>query len=448
MTSPRKTAAEFFTNRIVKGAAVAVLSLAVAVPATGALTGASGEERSSSTSGAAAASFGSGAAAEATEGGTRLASTRPAWLEAASDSEGVGGSGRLADDGKDFSAEQMMRAVPAHLDADAAPKGRLLDAPVGAAEPAGQGPRLLGRPSAPSCEQSPIGVGPGGPGYCDQSRTPVPAPTAPTAPARVTPAAPVTTTPAATAPAASTARSWAYTRQLWGTDQTNVVTRTTGRIFWTNPSTGKTNFCSGTVVKAANQSVVWTAGHCVHGGKGADFHRSNWRFVPAYHNGQAPYGQFPARDLWSTTQWMQNGSDSGPFTEDFGAGIVGTNAAGRTLMQAVGTSQGIVFNQSTEQQFLQVGYPGEKPFNGSVMYACVNRTAVVETIDGRTASQIGAGCDMTGGSSGGPWLIGVQANGLGYVTSVTSSGSNTSPQMYGPYQGATAQALFTAVQAL
>ena len=85
---------------------------------------------------------------------------------------------------------------------------------------------------------------------------------------------------------------------------------------------------------------------------------------------------------------------------------------------------------------------------GSVAYACLNRTAQVKTVDGRTPSEIGVGCDMTGGSSGGPWLIGVQANGLGYVNSVTSNGSDASPQMHGPYQGATAQALFAAVQAL
>ena len=202
------------------------------------------------------------------------------------------------------------------------------------------------------------------------------------------------------------------------------------------------------MLNTANQSVVWTAGHCVHGGQGKAFH-ANWRFVPAYDNGNAPYGQFGARELWSTNQWMQHGEDGSAtqFIEDFGAGIVGLDAQGRTLMQAVNGGQGILFNQAVDQSFVQVGYPGEGKFDGSVAYACLNHTADVlaETGDGTTPSEIGAGCDMTGGSSGGPWLIGLQTNGVGFVNTVTSNGSNTLPQMHGSYQGANAYTLFQSV---
>jgi len=444
MTSPRKTTAQSFT-RIAKFAAAAVLSLAAAVPATGALTSAGGEARPARDSQNAAAVtapaisggedttggelLGAKPTSDVPMGATGSAGTRPAWLRSGAAEKGVGGNGSIEETGRDFTAEQMLRAVPVDIHADQPPKGSLLELPSDHDTKAtNKAPRVLGHPSVSTCEQSPIAVAPGGPGYC-QNATP--------------------TAPAATTPAASTVRSWSYNRQLWGTDQANVVTRTTGRIFWTNPSTGRTNSCTGTVVNTANQSVVWTAGHCVHGGRGSDFFRNNWRFVPAYHNGEAPYGQFAARDLWTTTQWMQNGTDDVTSSaEDIGAAIVGTNATGRTLMQAVGGAQGITFNQSTEQQFVQVGYPAKKPFDGSVKYACINRTAEVKTVDGRTPSEIGVGCDMTGGSSGGPWLIGVRADGLGYVNSVTSWGYDATPQMYGPYHGATAAALFSAVQAL
>ena len=48
------------------------------------------------------------------------------------------------------------------------------------------------------------------------------------------------------------------------------------------------------------------------------------------------------------------------------------------------------------------------------------------------------GCDMTGGSSGGGWLVGNN------VYSVNSYGYLTEPNvMYGPYQGAAAQSLYS-----
>jgi V8-like Glu-specific endopeptidase len=385
----------------------------------------------------------------------------------------VAGSGVLGDQGRDFSRAEMLSAIPADATApDTA--GRVLTRtprtgkPVevhGANSVRGPLARLRGvtartRTTTPRdkvldtwlCdEQSPIGVGPGGPGYCDDSSM------YPTDPGATDPGAydpgsyapdeqnPIQapTPDPAPQPTAPAGRSWAYQRLTWGTDQSNLVTRTEGRIFW-DESDG-VHFCSGTVVNTDNQSVVWTAGHCVHSGRGGSFH-ANWRFVPGYNAGNAPYGQFGARELWSTTQWMQNGGEHGPFLEDFGAAIVGRDSQNHTLMQAVNGGQGILFNQPVDQQFAQVGYPGEGQFDGSTMYACLNQTAeVLAERDGTTPTQIGVGCDMTGGSSGGAWIIGLQSDGVGYVNSVTSNGSSVSPQMHGAYQGADAYALFQAV---
>ncbi len=411
----------------------------------------------------------------------------------------VTGSGLLRRAGHDFTKAEMLSATP--VDLTAAPGTS--DAPqvlsrainpkrkaimVKGADTAGplarariQARTRFGAPKGNLqsdwiCDtQNPIGVGLGGPGYCDDATAPVDEPSIDPSsyepssynpvqspiqvPTDITPEptpapAPEPTpepTPApapepqpAPAPAQPDARTWDYSRVTWGTDQSNLVTRTTGRIFWDEGTS--LHFCTGTVVNTANQSVVWTAGHCVHSGAGGTFHNTNWRFVPGYDNGNAPYGQFPARELWSTNQWMQNGGEHGPFLEDFGAGIVGRDGQGRTLMQAVNGGQGILFNQAVDQTFVQVGYPGEGQFDGSVAYACLNHTAEVQAeTDGTTPTQIGVGCDMTGGSSGGPWLIGLQSNGVGYVNSVTSNGSALTPQMHGAYQGANAYTLFQSV---
>ncbi len=51
---------------------------------------------------------------------------------------------------------------------------------------------------------------------------------------------------------------------------------------------------------------------------------------------------------------------------------------------------------------------------------------------------MGIGCDMTGGSSGGGWVVGND------VLSVNSYGYSNQPNvMYGPYQGSVAQQLYT-----
>ena len=57
-----------------------------------------------------------------------------------------------------------------------------------------------------------------------------------------------------------------------------------GKVFFT--LSGRNYVCSANSVSATNGSVVSTAGHCVHGGKGK--FASRWIFVPAYENGAAP----------------------------------------------------------------------------------------------------------------------------------------------------------------
>ena len=54
-----------------------------------------------------------------------------------------------------------------------------------------------------------------------------------------------------------------------------------GKVFF---SDGAANYvCSGTALTSGNQSVVWTAGHCVNEGPGGFY--TNWAFVPAYKDG-------------------------------------------------------------------------------------------------------------------------------------------------------------------
>jgi hypothetical protein len=202
-----------------------------------------------------------------------------------------------------------------------------------------------------------------------------------------------------------------------------------------NPAHGKVFFsdgpadyvCSGTALTSGNESVVWTAGHCVNQGPGTYY--TNWAFAPGYVDGTRPYGTWTARTLLTTSAWMQDGD----FSYDFGAAVVNTSG-GQTLTRTVG-SRGAAFNQAAEQRYLAHGYPAGPPFSGGRMYICESDLGTRDTTTNPPA--MGIGCDMTGGSSGGGWVVGndvLSINSYGYAAEPTS--------MYGPYQGSVAQQLY------
>ena len=74
------------------------------------------------------------------------------------------------------------------------------------------------------------------------------------------------------------------------TAYTAFPTSTNGKVFF---SDGGLNYvCSGTALTSNNESVVWTAGHCVNEGPGKYY--TNWAFVPSYKDNKRPYGTFAA----------------------------------------------------------------------------------------------------------------------------------------------------------
>ena len=71
------------------------------------------------------------------------------------------------------------------------------------------------------------------------------------------------------------------------------------------------------------------------------------------------------------------------------------------------------------------------------------------TFDALISTGIGMTCDMTGGSSGGPWFLDFdETTGTGILNSVNSYKINFIPTwMFGPYFGADAQGVYEAAQA-
>lgn len=194
-----------------------------------------------------------------------------------------------------------------------------------------------------------------------------------------------------------------------------------GKVFFTVG--GNDYVCSGNSVASTNGSTVSTAGHCTSsGGTWA----TNWVFAPGYDHGETPHGLWAATEIVSTSQWI----NSEDINYDVAFAKVQSDTAAGTLSETVGAS-GVAFNEERGLAYSAYGYPADVPFDGEGLEQCHGTTSD-DTLGG-TQSQ-GIDCDMTGGSSGGPWFIGGDAG--GYQNSVNSFGYKTQANvMYGPYFG-------------
>lgn len=171
---------------------------------------------------------------------------------------------------------------------------------------------------------------------------------------------------------------------------------TVGRVFFTNEY-GQNMSCSGTAVASANHSVVDTAGHCLYWDGGWV---QNWIFCPLYENGNTPYGCWAARDLEVPADWIN--ARPNDFHHDMGMAIVAANDRG-LLTDLVGGA-GWAYNQAANQPFYAYGYPAGYPFDGQTRRSCdAGSNGRIWQHGG--GSVISIPCDMTGGSSGGPWFI-------------------------------------------
>lgn len=235
------------------------------------------------------------------------------------------------------------------------------------------------------------------------------------------------------APTAASASPTAFPQAGGAWAGGGAVVKTSGRVFFTMGD--RTASCSGDSVTSANGSTVMTAGHCV---KYQGAWHTNWVFVPAYNNGSAPYGQWPATKTFATDQWAA----SEDMNMDVGLAVVAPQN-GQTLSQVVG-AQGILFNGGYNKKMYSFGFPAAAPYDGTKLVYCSGNSGK----DFLLTKDHSLACNMTGGSSGGPWFQDFnEATGLGTQVSVNSFGYTFLPnRMYGPYFGNEAKAAYDKAQ--
>lgn len=223
--------------------------------------------------------------------------------------------------------------------------------------------------------------------------------------------------------------------QLPRSGESSYPFSTIGKVFFTSAS-GQDSVCSGTAIISSNQSVVDAAGHCLYWNGGWV---QNLIFCPLYDNGSTPYSCWAARDLEVPSDWISRKPDD--LHHDFGMAIVSLNSYG-SLTDVVGGA-GWAYNQPVNRPFSAYGYPAAYPFDGQTRQSCENRSGKAWREWGGTVVSIP--CNMTGGSSGGPWFI--QISGSFYLNGHNDFTTNIQRgHMFSPYYDDTWHALYDKAQ--
>jgi len=228
-----------------------------------------------------------------------------------------------------------------------------------------------------------------------------------------------------------------FTRYEVFTPYTQYPYRTIGKLFFRRG--GRSYVCSAASI---GNNAIYTAGHCLHAGNNSS---SGWAtnvvFVPGYRDGNAPYGQWQARQLFVRTAWYRHGISKG-LAQDMGGAILYPKS-GRKISQRVGWL-GFAWNWSRYQHWAQHGYPAASPFNGRRLIANYSSYAYQGSV-GANPRPTGVGSDLTGGSSGGPWIL--RFGTANYVNGVNSYRRRSRPQeMFSPYFDNNAKSLFDTIR--
>lgn len=171
--------------------------------------------------------------------------------------------------------------------------------------------------------------------------------------------------------------------------------RAVGKLFFTIPGVGDA-VCSASVIRPR---VVLTAGHCVHSGTASGFF-ANFLFVPALRSGNAPFGVWDWSYVIVTGTWASGGGTV-PNAADYAMIEVVDQTVSGALSRIgdITGSLGYQTNTLLPNHAHLLGYP--VAFDSGVRMHQV--TSQSHAAGGNNTVLYGS--DMTGGSSGGPWVM-------------------------------------------
>ncbi|HWG15834.1 MAG TPA: trypsin-like serine protease [Streptosporangiaceae bacterium] len=148
------------------------------------------------------------------------------------------------------------------------------------------------------------------------------------------------------------------------------------------------HFCTASVVSSPGKDLLITAAHCINGGNGAGY-RSDIVFIPAYRDGQAPFGEWTVARLLVAPQWAKSADP------DYDVGFVVLNSRdGQNIEDVLGADQ-----LGTDHQAAYLVHVTGYPDSDDSPITCVNWTSE------QSDSQLRFECSgYSGGTSGSPWV--------------------------------------------
>lgn len=182
---------------------------------------------------------------------------------------------------------------------------------------------------------------------------------------------------------------------------------TIGKLFFSTRH-GDDRVCTAAVIR---HRIIVTAAHCLHRGVyGPDGFYTNWKFVPAYRDGVAPYQTWNWTMVLITNEWSKSGG-SVPNAFDYGF-LELEDRSVKGELHKINWLTGYLGYQ------LSSLFPNHVHMLG---YACnLDQCNKMHQVTAQTVHEINAvsaeaGSDMQEGSSGSPWVqnFGVAAEGQG-----------------------------------
>jgi hypothetical protein len=204
--------------------------------------------------------------------------------------------------------------------------------------------------------------------------------------------------------------------------------RTIGKLTFSTP--GGTSWCSASLIM---RSVIVTAAHCA-ARFGSNTFYSNWTFRPGHWGAAgataaqiAPYGTWTMDTGRIATAWL-NGTDTGSGAarnNDIAVFIVRKNSTGKFIGDRLGGWMTYGWNNYSFVQSAKTGNLNTAAVSTLGYPALMDSGAIMQRTDGPTytttvsgALQLWQGSNLTGGASGGPWVVN-----FGYLQPVLSGGA-------------------------
>jgi len=232
-----------------------------------------------------------------------------------------------------------------------------------------------------------------------------------------------------------------FTRWTWFGRYLSYPISTIAKVFFDQDHDGNGTLssfvCSASVVDLGGGTVdrVVTAGHCVNNGLNGAGANGGWStnvlICPSYNaSGVNPQtGCWAGVNLATFTSWITSSNS------DADVACVHTNPTGTLLATEIGNVTGTLGRawNYNDEPITAFGYPAGTPFPG--WHIIVSASSDWYNVDwGTGADSKYMGNDQTGGSSGGPWILGLEHRNAGYPD--TDGANATDPPTGGPFAAA------------